>query len=178
MHAANTVLARIAPVIDQARQVATEIGARPYQVFLVWGTWGGRERGEGTFVEVARLQLLPNPKTEVVEFSRNPYSAGVLPVGSVRVSQISTSYSQRLLSGDMTPNGQDFDLQNRRNEFFFEIVQDDRSQVENPERARMRLLSGPVLKMTNVAWEMVLERASEDRTNREAGRDRNRGRNC
>ena len=176
--AASTVLARIAPAIDRARQVATEVGARPYQVFLVWGTWGGRERGEGTFAEVARLQLLPNPKTEVVEFSRNPYSAGVLPVGSVRVSQISTGYSQPVLSGNTLPNGQEFDLQNRRNEFFYEIVQDDRSPTENPERARMRLLSGPVLKSTNVAWEMVLERSSDDRTNREARQDKNRGRNC
>lgn len=177
--AAQTVLARIAPAIDNARQIATNIGARPYQVFLVWGTWGGKERGEGTFVEKARLQLLPNPLVETMSFSRNPYSAGVLPVGSIRVSQISTSYTQPLLTGgELPPGTQDFDLQNRRNEFFYEVVQDDRSPTENPERARFRLLSGPVLMPTRVSWEMQLERASEDRTNQEAARDRMAGRRC
>jgi len=177
--AASTVLARIAPAIDRARQVATEIGARPYQVFLVWGTWGGRERGEGEFRERVRLQLLPNPLVETASFTRNPYSAGVLPVGSVRISQISTSYTQPVLTGNALPPGtQDFDLQDKRNEFFYELVQDDRSPTENPERARCRLLSGPVLMPTRVSWEMQLERSSEDRTNREAAHDRARGRVC
>ena len=176
--AAHTVLARIAPAIDQARQVATEIGARPYQVFLVWTTWGGKERGDGEQKEVARLQLLPNPKIETVEFQRNPYSAGVLPVGSVRVMGISATYSQPVLQGDRLPNGQEFDKQNRKNDFFYEVIQDDRSPSENPERARMRLLSGPVLKASSVSWEMALERSSEDRTNREARGDKARGRGC
>jgi hypothetical protein len=176
--AARTVLARIAPAIDNARQVATEIGARPYQVFLVWGTWGGRERGEGDFGEVARVQLLPNPKVETMQFTSTPYSAGQLPVGAVRVSGISTSYAQPVLQGDELPNGQRFDKQKRTNEFFFEVVQDDRHETINPERARMRLLSGPVLIPTRVSWEMQLERSSEDRTNREARIDRANGRGC
>lgn len=174
--AARTVLARIAPAVDQARQIATEIGARPYQVFLVWGRWGGAERGDGTFRELARLQLVPNPLVEMMQFQRTPYSAGVLPVGTVRVSKISQSYTQPTLQGDALPNGDEFDLQDRRNDFFYEVTLDDRSPSENPERARFRLVGSPVLMPTRVSWEMQLERASEDRTNREAAQDRNRGR--
>lgn len=176
--AARTVLARITPAIDSARQVATEIGARPYQVFLVWGTWGGKERGEGTFAELARLQLLPNPKVETVQFTNTPYSAGQLPVGALRVSGISSTYTQPVLQGDRFPNGHEFDKQNRRNDFFYEITIDDRTPSEDPERARMRLLSGPTLMPTRVSWEMQLERSSDDRSNREARIDRARGKGC
>lgn len=176
--AARTVLARIVPAIDNARQIATEIGARPYQVFLVWGRWGGEERGDGTFKETARMQLVPNPLVETMSFTRTPQSAGVLPVGAVRVSQISQSYTQPMLQGDALPTGGDFNLQDRKNDFFYEVTLDDRTPTENPERARFRLLSGPVLMPTRVSWEMQLERSSEDRTNREAGQDRARGRRC
>jgi hypothetical protein len=170
--AARSVLARISPAIDRARQVATEIGARPYLLFLVWGTWGGEQRGEGDFKEVARLQLLPTPRIEDPSFARTPFSAGVLPVGTLRVSQISASYTQPVLQGERLPNGQDFDLQHRRNDFFYELVLDDRGPAENPERSRMRLLAGPTLMPTRVSWELQLERTSEDRANKQAARDR------
>lgn len=176
--AARTVLARIAPAIDQARQVATNVGARPYLVFLVWGTWGGEQRGDGDFREAARLQLLPNPQVDTKQDTRTPYSAGVLPVGALRVSQISQSYTLPVLQGNALPNGHDFDLQNRRNDFFYEILLDDRSPSPEPERARYRLLGTPVLIPTRVSWEMQLEHSSEDRTNREAAQDRARGRRC
>jgi len=176
--AARTVLARIAPAIDNARQVATEIGARPYQVFLVWGNWGGKERGEGTFGELARLQLLPNPKVEIMQFTNTPYSAGQLPVGALRVSGISSTYTQPVLQGERLPGERAFDKRNRRNDFFYEVILDDRSPSINPERARFRLLAGPTLMPTRVSWEMQLERSSDDRTNREARIDRSNGKGC
>src|SRR5690349_24199276 len=75
---------------DRLRQLNTRFGLRSRRVFLVWTRFTGEERGEGKEQEIARVELLPTPRvTDATAVTRFGASAGVLPVGSLRVDQIS-----------------------------------------------------------------------------------------
>lgn len=170
---ARTLVANLGPIADNLRQIATNMGARPYRVWLVWTTTGGAERGEGTERVVHEEELLPTPLVlDLTAIAFNPYSAGKLPVGSVKVSQISTSYGEDVLTGTILPTGAKPD--GKRGDFFYEVreVEDlgapcgpsEDGLVRQPERKRFRVLSGPYRLPTRAMYEVVLERSSEDRT--------------
>lgn len=150
-------------IVDRVRQIATNLGARPHRVFLVWTSWTGRERGEGEEEELVRLELLPTPViNDLTSVAWNPYSAGKLPVGAIGVREISAGqYTRELLHGWKKPNGEA--LNEQRESFFYEIVEDGRTEGREPGRARCRLFGEPFLNAENVEWRIVLERASEDR---------------
>jgi hypothetical protein len=169
----RTLVARLGPVADNLRQIATNLGARPYRVFLVWTLAGGAERGEGVERVVHEEELLPTPLVQdLTSLALQPYSAGKLPVGSVRVTAISTSYGEDVLAGTVMPDGRTPDK--RRGDFFYELREvaavsapcgpNEQGLVREPERKRFRLLSGPFRPPTRVGYEVVLERSSEDRT--------------
>lgn len=170
---ARTLVARLGPVADNIRQIATNMGARPYRVFLIWTITGGAERGEGTEQLVHEEELLPTPEVQdLTSIALQPYSAGKLPVGAVKVSQISTSYGEDVLAGRLLPDGRK--PNERRGDFFYEVREvaavaapcgpSEEGLVREPERKRFRLLSGPYRPPTRVMYEVVLERSSEDRT--------------
>ncbi len=165
----RSLLARLAGspgkvgVVDRVRQIATNLGARPHRVFLVWTRWTGAFRGEGSEEELVRLELLPTPVVaDTTAVVWNPYSAGKLPVGAVGVREISAGqYTLEVLRGWKKPNGEAIDEQ--REGFFYEIAEDGRTEGREPGRARYRLMGDPFLAADNVEWRLVLERASEDR---------------
>jgi hypothetical protein len=166
--ASRTLVARLVGtrdrvgVVDRARQVATRLGARPDRVFLVWTRSGGEEPGEGDEVELARLEILPTPKvSDRTAVALNPYSAGRLPAGAVRVTEISAGrHREALLAGRELPDGKPAP---KGASFFFEVVDDGRDGNE-PERRRFRLAASPTRGPNGRDFEIVLERASADRT--------------
>lgn len=168
--ARGTLMARLAGtaarpgVIDRARQIAVNMGARPYRVELVWTTWTGAERGEGTERELARLELLPSPQvTDLTSVALNAFSAGKLPVGSVRLSEVSAGrYTEDLLRGLRLPDGSRLD--ERKNDFYFDVHEDGRNLApdELAERKRFRVMAGPHLSSCCTQYSIVLERASKD----------------
>lgn len=83
----------------------TRFGLRSKRVFLVWTHYSGKERGEGVERVHARVELWPTPKVvDYTALSRNPFSAGTLPEGSVRVSEISAgAYTFDMLTGLIIP---------------------------------------------------------------------------
>jgi hypothetical protein len=94
----------LAPTVDRLRQRLTKAGLRVYSVYLVWTIWDGAERGDGNETLLRRVPILPNPLVEdlnSVAFS--PFSGGILPVGSVRVSQITTRLTADALNGKSVP---------------------------------------------------------------------------
>lgn len=146
---------------DRLRQLHTKFGARPSRLFMVWVVWDGEERGEGNERVHCELEILPTPKiVDLTSVALNPYSAGKLPVGSIRVDEVSASIPEDLLLGRNVPGGgplpQPFD-------FFFEVRDDGRDGAD-PLRQRYRLMATPSRRATNVSWSIMLERASEDRT--------------
>lgn len=124
--ASRTLAHRLAPRIDRLRQISTRLGVRPYNVNLVWGRWNGRARGEGVFSVIKSIPLLPNPKVEDLSaIALDPRSAGVLPVGSVRLTEISATYTHDMLIGLWVPT-QPTDRLPENVEFFYELVEDGR----------------------------------------------------
>ena len=117
---------RLGPRADRLRQIAVNFGVRPYNVTLIWGKWNGKQRGEGHFTVVKQIPLLPNPKVEDLSaIALDPRSAGILSVGSIRLSGISPTYTSDMLKGLWLPT-QPSDRLAEDIEFFYEVVEDGR----------------------------------------------------
>lgn len=101
-----TLAHRFTSKVDKLRTRLTSFGLRSKRVFLVWTHYSGEERGEGVETVHARVELWPTPKVaEYTALLRNPYSAGVYPEGSVRVSEISAgAYTTDMLRGLIIPS--------------------------------------------------------------------------
>jgi hypothetical protein len=56
-----TTIQDLLQTVDDARQVATDIGARLYRVFVRVRTWSGATKGGGAFSDVD-TELLPRPR--------------------------------------------------------------------------------------------------------------------
>ena len=149
---------------DRLRQLHTKFGARSRHVFLVWTRSSGLERGEGDEAELARTEVLPTPKTtDLTAVALNPFSAGTLPVGSLRVSEVSGTLTRDDLTGYAVP-GQTRKLPEMPDvDFFYEVVEDGRGDDPAP-RMRFRLAAEPYRAETALSWMLLLERASEDRS--------------
>lgn len=186
--AKRTIAARFAGRIgkvglaDRLRQLYTRFGLRSKRVFLVWTVSSGARRGAGTEKIVARVELLPTPKvSDLTAKALNPYSAGTLPVGTVRLQHVSAALSADVLTGRRIPqqvgnNSVGYQItgpvphQEERGYapplpedvmFFYEIVEDGRHESE-PARARYRLAASPNLNEGGVYWDVLLEASSED----------------
>lgn len=185
---------RLAPRVDKLRQRLVSFGLRPYNVFLVWTHWSGLERGEGAETELRRIQLIPNPLVEDLSgVTLNPFTAGLLPVGSIRISQISMSLNEDNLTGKLIPGQAYFagcalqtlgvpmapDVLARTSgenigthsdsmvrDHIFEpndFFYEVVEDVPNAQRKKYRLLSTPFRRPGKFDWTLMLERVSEDR---------------
>lgn len=149
-------------LVDKVRQIATNLGARPYCVDLVFVAWSGNEIGRGDPKEVARFPLVPNPVVQdLTSVTLDPRSAGILPTGAVRLKEVSAgAVTDDLLRGVSLPDG------TRRPgavDFFYELRNDGRNDGRAPtERARYRILGQPFLDAENVQYVVLLERSSAD----------------
>lgn len=177
--AKRTLAQRLTRVADRLRQFNTRFGLRSKRVFLVWTRWTGEQRGEGEEQELARTELLPTPKVgDQSAVARRPWSAGVLPEGTIRVEEISAgAYTADNLRGLVIPSpatqapnasrGQAIRARgperssDPRVDFFYEVVEDGRGD-DPSARKRYRLLGDPARKEGALCWAVNLERASED----------------
>lgn len=187
---------RLAPTVDRLRQRLTGFGLRPYLVFLVWTRWTGLERGEGEEVELRRAPIVPNPKVEdLTSLTFNPFSAGVLPVGSLRLSEVTTRLTADNLLGKLVPPQSYFDgcrFQGAGRQLAPEALGQSPAdsighsppalpshvhepneffyevveQVPGAQRSKFRPFSQPFRRAGKFDWTIVLERISEDRDRR------------
>lgn len=162
VEAGRTLAHRFAARADRLRQVATRFGLRPYNVSLVWIRWSGEERGEGKSTVIQVTPILPNPVVEDLSaVALDPRNAGILPVGSVRLTRISACLTADQLLGRCI-DGKVVDRIPGNVEFFYELVEDGRAG-DQPRRERFRPASDPVRRAGKVDYSIVLERISEDR---------------
>lgn len=144
---------RLGGRVDRIRQISTNLGIRPYTVWLTWLKYPGR-RGQGVPTLYKRVALLPNPKvTNIDTLNYVSTSLGSLPIGSVRVDKVSVTYTEDFLQG--RDSGQDEVPEDI--EFFYEIVQDGRGD-EPAQRTKYRIASPPYLQAGKVGYSLVLER--------------------
>jgi hypothetical protein len=159
----RTLVQRFVRVADNLRQLNTQFGARPYRTFLVWTKWSGGARGQGDEQVLLELELLPTPKVmsmDGVAFSI--FHAGTLPVGSVKLTEVSMAYTNDQLTGHLVPGLGHVDQIPSPYDFFYEVREDGRGD-NPPQRLKFRLLNFPTMDAENVQWTLMLERVSEDR---------------
>jgi hypothetical protein len=149
-------------VVDRVRQVATDLGARPLRVFLLWTTWTGERRGEGEERVLEEVEILPTPVvSDPTAIARNPYAAGTLPVGTVSVTEISSGqYSEDVLRGWRRPSGEKLDQ--LKGDFCWVVREDGRTAGREPERRRFRVFGDVYLDAEGVQFKVMLERSSPD----------------
>lgn len=162
--AARTLAHRLASRVDRVRQLSTRFGVRSRRLFLVWTRYTGHERGEGEEQVLRRVEILPTPKvSELTAITMQQFSLGILPVGSVRVTNISAQFAEEELLGKVPPAAEPSDGNHVREpfDFYYEMVEDQRESAA-PARAKFRLYGNPTRDEGNVSWTIVLERVSED----------------
>lgn len=96
----RTLISDLTPVADCIRDIATQLGARPYRVSLVWTQWAGGERGVGAEDTVREEQILPTPKcAPLTSVKLELTEVGLLEAGTIRVTQISSRFTEDFLMG-------------------------------------------------------------------------------
>lgn len=152
-------LARPGGLVERARQMATDLGARPFRVFLVWTVFSGPSRNKGDERVLERHELLPTPRVDFGSLARNPTLVGVFPAGSARVDEVPPRLSRDELEGRVLPGGKPLPTVEGKVDFFYEVVPDDRQQ-EKPAHTRFRLNNVPSFEAENAQWVLILEPAS------------------
>lgn len=153
----SSLTARGGPV-DQARRMATMIGARPYRLFLCWSRWASGEIGRGEEVPVLRFEIEPRPKlTGYAALSRNPTVIGVVDTGTVRVEEVPLWLPYAALQGLAHPETGEVQRGPEEGvEFRYEVDVDERDPTFRPER--FRLSAKPERDEEGAQWILVLER--------------------
>lgn len=163
----STTLAQdLVPVVDSIRQIASDMGLRPYRVFLVHIAWAGPTRGIGQAQEVSRREILPAPEvSDMSSTSRVLESVGMVEEGGLRLRKISAALTEDDLLGRtpdlLMPDGTRRD---RRNvEFFYEVVQQRPGAATPAARRRYVPDSAADLKPGQAGWSISLKKQQADR---------------
>jgi hypothetical protein len=157
-HFRNTLCQKLIPLADGVRDLATQLGARPYRVFLVKTQWSEGERGLGIEEIIEETEILPVPKLSSMDgIALQLQSIGIDEIGTTKVSEISGRYTEDQLRG-LGPGGEELP---KDQNFYWEIVF-MRTDGEQPRR-RFLPRGVPDYKPTRIQWEVTLLRASRDR---------------
>lgn len=158
--AGKTLAARLGRVVDAGRAIDARLGFRPYRTFLVWMKWSGDERGEGNRVVACRSEILPTPKIDDLSgVGKSKAGAGTFGTGSIKVSEISASYTREILMGTVIPDSPESEVP-QPYEFFWEVMEDDR---HGPARVRHRfsVSAEPAFSAEDSGWTVMLAAQSD-----------------
>jgi hypothetical protein len=180
--AKRTLAARFGPRVDSLRQLNTRYGLRPYRVTLVWTKWTGSGRGAGKELPILEYEILPTPNVKSMDsVSFSIFHAGTVPVGSIRLTEVTLSLTFDELNGHAMPRTEECECdreavreweEKKRQphadqipqpfDFFYELREDGRGDHE-PVRLKYRLLNVPMREPGKVQWSLMLEKIAEDR---------------
>jgi hypothetical protein len=140
-------------IVDPIRQIATDLGVRPYRVFLVKETWNGLRIGEGESSRV-RTEILPNPIVDDLTMTKmRATTAGRMEDGDLRIRWISLTFSEHQLLGiDGHPDGLPDNMA-----FYWEVAEDGSDTPAAPRR-RYTPVGVPYNDKDNAQWIVVLKR--------------------
>ena len=155
----QSLIGKLRPVADNIRDLATRVGLRPYQVFIIQTRWAGDYRGDGVDEVISTLELLPTPKVEDLgSLNERVGPVGVEEVGNVLITGISASYTEDELRG-WTAEGIPPDA----NVSVFWEVNYPRETGTTSRRRRFHLAGAPVYMPGRLSWEVLLESSVERR---------------
>jgi len=151
--AGRSLIESLADVVDDARQIAVDLGARPKTVHAVRVRWSGGEIGRGEPLVVADVALLPTPKVSESGLDRPLSSGGAQERGDVVLTGVSTRYTEDELAIYLAAAGVE------AHEAFFEIRLDERDG--STTRRRYTLAKPPERRLFD--WRVTLRRQDTDR---------------
>ena len=159
LHGRKTLAESLGSTVDQIRQIATDLGVRPYRVWLVHWQWP-RKPGLGVPRETSRREILPTPR--VMDLSGVPLSlasVGLTEMGGIKVDRISQRFSEDDLTG-RTPDLRDpvRDATNREGSEFFYEVRETRTTVPPTKPRRFIPANVPMLRRSGMEWSIMLNR--------------------
>lgn len=94
------VVESLGGTVDQLRQLAVDMGMRPYRVFSVIVRWTGGEVGRGDAVVESEREFLPRPVVKDMTSVRGvAHAAGRNERGSVELSEVSPRYTEDDIRG-------------------------------------------------------------------------------
>ena len=109
-----TLIQDLLQTVDDARGIATDLGARLYRVFTRTRTWTGITQGSGTFTDVD-TELLPRPRVraqmqngEFEPLAQAYSNAGLHWEGTLKVDRISAQTPLSLLNPTLAENQRQF----------------------------------------------------------------------
>lgn len=154
----NTLVGQVGCCVDTIRQMNTDMGLRPYRVYMVKLGWTGPTRGDGVLTEVSRVEILPVPKVaDMASVQLMLQPGGLDEQGNIIVSEISAKYTEFQLRG-LGPGGEELDP---NQEFMWEVswARDDGT---TPIRRRFHPIALPNYNPGMFQWTITLVRASTE----------------
>lgn len=153
------LMAGLQGVVDCVRDIPTAIGARRYEVALVFTRWSEGARGYGVEQLVHRHVVLPTPLVEGVEqVIANVQGVGQIESGGIVVREVSGRFSEDVLRGMRYPAGAPVEGDE---DFFWEITYYRDGQPS--DRRRFVNSGAPRFDGESLEWIVTLTRAQEDR---------------
>lgn len=89
-----SLVSALGSVVDDIRQIATDLGARPYRVFSVTQSWSGGERGRGVLTVTCEEEFLPTPLVKDWFVRRELENVGSVERGIVELREVSPRYTE------------------------------------------------------------------------------------
>lgn len=151
-----SLVEQLGPVADSIRQIATDLGARPYRVFSVRYRWSGGAIGNGVPERITEIELLPTPKVAFEQLPVELRTAGNVERGGFVLRQISPRYTEDQLTelGYSTDPGV---------EAFVEVSLDARDS-DPSKRRRFAKAGVPWYDAERFQWSVRLTRQDSDRS--------------
>lgn len=158
---AQSLAASFIPVANQIRNLAVDMGMRPYVVRIVTIRWSGRRVGVGTPIVMAETALDPVPEVFGLDTlqEESVEGLGFSETGRVVLRGVSGTYSEDLLRA-VTPDellGSDPSI-----ETFYEI-ETLNLDGSNGDLRRFAIVGMPVWVPGQVGYTIQLERTQGDR---------------
>lgn len=155
---APTLIDELVPTVDEIRAIHTDLGTRPYRVWLVWTRWSGGRRGDGVETVTSETEILPTPRIgELSGLAQLVKAIGRDEDGSVTLSEITLTLSEE----DLLPR-EIGDAQS----FYYEIREGE------GRRRRYFPSSVPEKQASRVGWmvRLALQEGARTDDGRTAGR--------
>jgi len=144
--------------IDDLRQIASDLGARPYRVFIIRTRWSGKRRGQGVEEILEERELTPTPKIEPISSVQlQLQDLGMDEVGGLSITEISPRYTENFLLGREL-DGSELP---KTDTIYWEVRL---SRGDPKSKIRRFMMQGiPSYEATRLQWTVRLVRAGSDR---------------
>lgn len=147
----------LGPVVDEVRQIATDLGMRPYRVFSVTVRWSGGTSGRGRAEVVSEVELLPTPRVIALDAMKaRAMAAGVVIRGDIRMREVSPRYTEDEVRGLFCADKQRPEL-----DVFIEVRHDERDGKTDRRRFVVEVV--PYRDLKRFEWVAVLSSQQGDR---------------